>query len=596
MKKYTIKKNELYKRKKSLKWSMIRKLLLGWFFPLFMLTLAVILLIMGNLYRQMEHTIMSSLEKTTDIMQMQLKDCELASKNASYMAVIAQAYARYQTDHDRGALKNSVDTFLTQQYAWNDNCKTAELVLLEDGNCYYALNNSNGGTYQDIKFFHAQAKDIILKTAESLDTATTLVHVDGRIYMVRNLVNSKFVPYAVLSLELDKDSLMESYAGIWGYTDASMYWNGELTDSKDNSTSHTLSDYTMQLFEKEEDNTVYEHRQGVYSYAHRKINTYNGTIIISVTLDNRVLHAEMITVQYVFLILIIFMIPLVVQIMRFFHKKVTVPLQELITAADAVREGNLGIQLENKEDNEEFYHVKDSFNHMSLQLKNQFDKIYLEEVALRDAKIMALQSQINPHFLNNTLEIINWEARLNGNYKVSGMIEALSTMLGATMNRKEQQFHSIAEEMAYADAYLYIISHRFGAKFQCTKHIDETLMTVQVPRLIIQPIVENAVEHGMNISAKGCLEIRLYKREDGYLCIEVEDNGRLTTENKKKIDQLLSANSSPSGEKRVSLGIRNVDQRLKMIYGSDCGLFIIGNEQGNTISTILLKTEVQNEQ
>ncbi len=596
MKKYTIKKNELYKRKKSLKWSMIRKLLLGWFFPLFMLTLAVILLIIGNLYRQMEHTIMSSLEKTTDIMQMQLKDCELASKNASYMAVISQAYARYQIDHDRGALKNSVDTFLTQQYAWNDNCKTAELVLLEDGNCYYALNNSNEGTYQDIKFFHAQAKDIILKTAESLDTATTLVHVDGRIYMVRNLVNSKFVPYAVLSLELDKDSLMESYAGIWGYTDASMYWNGELTDSKDNSTSHTLSDYTMQLFEKEEDDMVYEHHQGVYSYAHRKINIYNGTIIISVTLDNRVLHAEMITVQYVFLILIIFMIPLVVQIMRFFHKKVTVPLQELITAADAVREGNLGIQLENKEDNEEFYHVKDSFNHMSLQLKNQFDKIYLEEVALRDAKIMALQSQINPHFLNNTLEIINWEARLNGNYKVSGMIEALSTMLGATMNRKEQQFHSIAEEMAYADAYLYIISHRFGAKFQCTKHIDETLMTVQVPRLIIQPIVENAVEHGMNISAKGCLEIRLYKREDGYLCIEVEDNGRLTTENKKKIDQLLSANSSPSGEKRVSLGIRNVDQRLKMIYGSDCGLFITGNEQGNTISTILLKTEAQNEQ
>ena len=121
-------------------------------------------------------------------------------------------------------------------------------------------------------------------------------------------------------------------------------------------------------------------------------------------------------------------------------------------------------------------------------------------------------------------------------------------------------------------------------------------MTVQVPRLIIQPIVENAVEHGMNISAKGCLKIRLYKRGDGYLCIEVEDNGRLTTENKKKIDQLLSANSSPSGEKRVSLGIRNVDQRLKMIYGSDCGLFITGNEQGNTISTILLKTEAQNEQ
>ena len=215
---------------------------------------------------------------------------------------------------------------------------------------------------------------------------------------------------------------------------------------------------------------------------------------------------------------------------------------------------------------------------------------------MRDAKIMALQSQINPHFLNNTLEIINWEARLNGNYKVSGMIEALSTMLGATMNRKEAQFHSIAEEMAYADAYLYIIAQRFGTKFQCTKHIDESLMTIQVPRLIIQPIVENAVEHGMNISTKGCLEIRLYKREDGYLCIEIEDNGHLTKEDKNKIDRLLSKDIIPSGEKRVSLGIRNVDQRLKMIYGDDCGLFIIGNEQENTISTILLKTEVPTEQ
>ena len=233
---------------------------------------------------------------------------------------------------------------------------------------------------------------------------------------------------------------------------------------------------------------------------------------------------------------------------------------------------------------------------MSLRLKNQFDKIYLEEIALRDAKIMALQSQINPHFLNNTLEIINWEARLNGNEKVSGMIEALSTMLGETMNRNERQFHSVAEEMAYADAYLYIISQRFGTKFHCTKEIDERLMSVQVPRLIIQPIVENAVEHGMDITRQGRIVIRLFEREDGYLCIEVEDNGRLTTEDRARINRLLSQDIQPSKEKRVSLGIRNVDQRLKMIYGSDCGLFIYGGEEKNTVSTILLKTDLPTEQ
>ncbi len=533
---------------------------------------------------------MASLEKTAEMMQMQLKDCEIASKNASYMSVVSKSYALYQEDRNRTAFKNSIEDFLKKQYGYNDNCKAALLVLLEEADSYYyALNNSNDGTYQDIKFFRDTARERILEVARTLDTATALVGVEDRIYMVRNLVTPKFVPYAVLSLELDKESLMKSYNGIWGYVDASLYRDGELMAQGTKEAPERLPARIVQMLK--EKNAVFEHCRGAYSYVYRKIEAYGETMILTVCLDNKVIHAETITLQYFFLLLLIFMIPLVVQMIRFFNKKVTVPLRELITAADAVREGNLGIQIANQEDNEEFYHVKDSFNHMSLQLKNQFDKIYLEEIALRDAKIMALQSQINPHFLNNTLEIINWEARLNGNYKVSGMIEALSTMLGATMNRKAQQFHSVAEEMAYADAYLYIITQRFGEKFQYTEQIDERLLTLQVPRLIIQPIVENAVEHGMDISVQGRIGIRLFKREDGYLCIEVEDNGRLTEDKRLKIEKLLEKDANLSGEKRVSLGIRNVDQRLKMIYGMDCGLFITGNEKENTVSTILLKAE-----
>ena len=85
---------------------------------------------------------------------------------------------------------------------------------------------------------------------------------------------------------------------------------------------------------------------------------------------------------------------------------------------------------------------------------------------------MALQSQINPHFLNNTLEIINWEARMEGNDRVSSMIEALSTMLEATMDRKKQQMIPLSEEISYVEAYCYIIRQRFGEKFQFEKQID----------------------------------------------------------------------------------------------------------------------------
>lgn len=204
--------SEQYTRKKSLRWSMVRRLLFGWFFPLFMLILIMILLITGNLYRQMEHTITASMEKTADIMQIQLKDCETASKNASYMGVISKSYAAYLNDENRNIFEKCVENFLNQQYAYNDNCKTAQLIVLgEEDICYYALNNSNGGSYQDIVFFRSTSQDIILDVAKTLDTGTTLVCVDGRIYMVRNLVTSKFVPYAVLSLELDEASLMQSF-------------------------------------------------------------------------------------------------------------------------------------------------------------------------------------------------------------------------------------------------------------------------------------------------------------------------------------------------------------------------------------------------
>ena len=583
-------------RRKSLRWSMVRRLLFGWFFPLFMLIFIITVFVAANNNQQVEQTIMTSLEKSAQIMCMQLKDCETASKNASYMHVISEGYADYLVDGKKNVFQRIVEDFLSQQYKYNDNCRTAELIMLDDPEeMYYTINNSSGGTYRDIEFFHGTAKDKLLEVAQTLDTGTTLVGVEGHVYMVRNLVTSKFKPYAVLTLELNRISLMESYAGIWGYESVAAYWNGELMIEGWEDDAQYLPEHIMGQLRKQEEIYVQGGRwEPIYAY--RRMNMYDGTMVVVVRIDKHITHAEMSTLESLFIILIIFMIPLVIQMIRFFHKKVTLPLRQLITASNAVREGNLGIQIENEEDNEEFYRMKDSFNHMSKQLKNQFDKIYVEEIALRDAKIMALQSQINPHFLNNTLEIINWEARLNGNYKVSGMIEALSTMLGETMNRKEKQFHSIAEEMAYADAYLYIISQRFGAKFQCTKHIDERLMNVQVPRLIIQPIVENAVEHGMDITKQGRLEIRLYEREDGYLSIEVEDNGHLAKEDRDKIDRLLSPNAELSKEKRVSLGIRNVDQRLKMIYGEDCGLFITGNAKEHTVSTILLKIDVPTEQ
>ena len=252
--------------------------------------------------------------------------------------------------------------------------------------------------------------------------------------------------------------------------------------------------------------------------------------------------------------------------------------------AHQIANGQYGYQVDGDERNNEFTYLSHVFNQMSLELQYQFEKIYVEELALRDAKIKALQSQINPHFLNNTLEIINWEARLSGNERVSGMIEALSTMLYATMNRKNQHMISLEEELSYVEAYLYIIKQRFGEQLEIEKQIDERLLSYRVPRLIIQPIVENAVEHGIGALRKGKIKLSIYEEEHGIV-VEVEDSGTLSELDKKKIHEILEREEINS-ETNLNLGIRNVNQRLNILYGKNYGLTIKNNQNNNTISLI----------
>ena len=595
MEKIKINFNKGLKKRKSLKWSMIKMLLFGWFFPLLLMVFMMIFLVNDKIDSQIQRAVMTSTEKAAEILKIQLETSETASKNASYLSVIRNAYDAYRKGGDKRDFQEAILTFLAQQYRFDSNCRDAILVFTEypDEN-FFTFNNSKNGTYKDIEFFKNHIQEELLAHVEELDTNTELLGCQGRIYMVRNLVDAKFRPYAVLALELDKNSIMRSLSGVWGYEQADIYMNGEILLTSDQlRTLRYDKDIRKEL---SDDHLIFKRCRGGNSFIYKRMKLYNGDFDIEIQLDNSVIYAEMQTIRYFFIVLFIFLIPLVYMIFVFFHRRVSEPVRRMVTAFDVVKNGEYGVQIENIADSEEFYHMEEAFNHMSSQLKRQFDKIYQEEIALRDAKIMALQSQINPHFLNNTLENINWEARLNGNYKVSQMIEALSTMLEATMNRKAQSLNTVGEEMAYVDAYLYIISQRFGEKFHCKKEVDVNLMNCKIPRLIVQPIVENAVEHGMDITRQGEVNIRIYQQSGDLLCIEVEDNGTLSEEDKEKIDKLLNSEMSSANERRVSLGIRNVNQRLKMLYGDGCGLFITNNQKNHTVSTILVKKDGKTEQ
>ena len=162
------------------------------------------------------------------------------------------------------------------------------------------------------------------------------------------------------------------------------------------------------------------------------------------------------------------------------------------------------------------------------------------------------------------------------------MIDALSTMLNAAMDRDGRAVIALREELGYVDAYLYIIKERLGERLDIVKQIDEQLLDIPIPRLILQPLVENAVEHDISGQHRGKLVLRVY-HEAERLFLDVEHNGVISERDGENIRQLLSGppQHSEQVQKTGSVGLRNVNQRLRLLYGENSTLSIeqIGPEQ-----------------
>ena len=579
---------EILKKRKSLRWKIVRMLLFGWLFPFLLLFLSMIYIVFSMINSQIERTILVSTDKAVEICDMQLQEMMVASKNASYNSTIRDSYLKYKKKDESIAYKKAIHNFLAQQYKYDSRILCTILFFLEEPEeIYYTYNtyqdNNNGNqSYQRREFFMKYVQEDVIAKSGNLDTGIVLMEEKGHLYMIRNLVDSSFTPYAMLVMELQCQDMFNSLDSVWGMKNYEIYIDN--VPLIKNGIEEWMDESRIQ---KLTGKSVYynNHKE---AFVYKVIPWENQQIAFVVELDSKSIIDETVMLQYTFILALFFMLLLIIVVFWFVHTKVTNPMTELIKGAREIALGNYGHQVKVEDSSDEFEYLDKAFNTMSSELKYQFETIYEEQLALKDANIKALQSQINPHFLNNTLEIINWEARMNGNDKVSGMIEALATMLNATMNRKQRRFVMLSEELSYVDAYLYIISSRYGERFQVYREIENSLLNIPVPMLIIQPIVENAVEHGVEENKKGSVAIRIYKDSD-KLYIKVINDGVLKESDKEKIKRLLGEDEDRLDESHISLGIRNVNRRLKIIYGEECGLTIESDEQNRTVSTIIVK-------
>jgi len=264
------------------------------------------------------------------------------------------------------------------------------------------------------------------------------------------------------------------------------------------------------------------------------------------------------------------------------------PLQTLSESANDVAKGNFDVELPRVESKDEIGVVTTAFNKMVVSIRNYIDQIrenmeierqhkekeLMMETHLKDAQLKYLQAQINPHFLFNTLNAGAQLAMMEGADKTYEFVQNMSEFFRYNI-KKNDEIIRLRDEIELIDHYIFIINVRFAGEIRFIKDIDDSLLDVEIPSMIVQPLVENAINHGIrNVDYDKVITIKV-KRIDNSVCVSVKDNGVGMSE--ETIKDILSGNSKKNSDSMDSngVGLDNVIERLRIFLDTEDVLTIV---------------------
>lgn len=229
------------------------------------------------------------------------------------------------------------------------------------------------------------------------------------------------------------------------------------------------------------------------------------------------------------------------------------------------------------ERSDEIGSLTQSFNTMTKRLNELVNKTYKLEISESEARFKALQAQISPHFLYNALDTINWSLIDKGDYETSKILGSLSEILRYSIDYNKGMV-TLGEEMRQLENYLRIQKGRFENRFDYRVDLDESLKNYKIPKLLLQPLVENAVVHGVEkVTSGGNISIKALNKGE-HIDIEIIDNGNgISPDKLKRINDQLKKNQKDINDR---IGLLNVNDRIKLIYGNEYFLSIESSSKG----------------
>ncbi|SKA63072.1 two-component system, sensor histidine kinase YesM [Eubacterium uniforme] len=289
-------------------------------------------------------------------------------------------------------------------------------------------------------------------------------------------------------------------------------------------------------------------------------------------------------------VLVIFLMAVMISLINIYRalRAVTEPIRRLCDMSKELSKGNFNVKTK-VSSTDEIAILSESFNEMAAEIGELVEDITEKQKDLSMLETKLLQAQINPHFLYNTLDTIVWLAEDNRNEEVVSMVTSLSEFFRSTLS-KGRDFITVEEEKNHIESYLKIQQFRYQDIMDYEINFDEEVLNYNIPKLLLQPLVENALYHGVKCKRGKSIISVSGNIEDEYLIFVVEDDGiGMKEETLKKVRDNI--NGDINKHDKGSFGLANVNFRIRRYYGDDCGLYIDSEYNKGTRSMIRIKKE-----
>ena len=238
---------------------------------------------------------------------------------------------------------------------------------------------------------------------------------------------------------------------------------------------------------------------------------------------------------------------------------------------------DVGYNYENREDEIGLLHRQ--FDNMAAEIRELIEVNYTNKLLMKDAQLKALETQINPHFLYNILESINWRAKAIGEKQISQMVESLGKLLRAALGKTDESFN-LSKEIELVNSYMTIQQIRFEDQLHFQLDVPQSLLCASIPKLTIQPLVENAIHYSLEQNTEDCFIKIEVKLVDGDIIIDVKNTGSQFEDN--LLEKLTQSQIKPHG---FGIGLLNIHNRIQLTFGEAYGLEFF-NENGNAVARV----------